>query len=67
MITGSPEKRTISFAKEIGADLIAIIAVADRSSFNVVFSTHARPIINHSEIPVLCVTENENLFSNPSL
>ncbi len=67
LITDSPEKRTISFAKEIGADLIAIIAVADRSTFNVVFSTHARPIINHSEIPVLCVTENENIFSNPSL
>jgi len=38
--------------------------VMSRSPLNVIFSTNARPIINHSEIPVLSVTERENLFPN---
>ena len=67
LITEDIEEKTMSFAKEIKADLIAIIAVESRSPLNVIFSAHARQIINHSDIPILCVTEKENLFSGPSL
>jgi nucleotide-binding universal stress UspA family protein len=64
LISEDFEKQALSYAREVNADLIAIVAVMSRSPLNVIFSTNARPIINHSEIPVLSVTERENLFPN---
>ncbi len=67
LISEEPEEDVIAYAKQSKADMIAIVAVASRSKLNVIFSSHARPIINHSEVPVLAVTERDDMFSAPTM
>ncbi len=67
LITEDLEEDLIAYAKKSKADMIAIVAVESRTKLNVIFSNHSRPIINHSEIPVLAVTEREDMFSVPRM
>ena len=64
VIKGSFDKKVVSHAKEIGADLIAIMNLSKDRSFGSLFSNNEEQVItNDAQIPTLIMNPIEGSFS----